>query len=159
MKKINLKLILTIFVFTFSILDFFGQASTKTISNEGKVIYLTSAEFKEKVFNWEKSPENWVFEGDRPCIVDFYADWCKPCRMVAPIMEELALKYKGKLTIYKVNTDKEKEVSSVFGIRSIPSILFCPTKGKPQMATGALPKDTYIQVIEEFLLGNKKQTR
>ncbi|NMD15562.1 MAG: thiol reductase thioredoxin, partial [Bacteroidales bacterium] len=72
---------------------------------------------------------------------------------------ELALKYKGKLTIYKVNTDKEKEVSSVFGIRSIPSVLFCPTKGKPQMATGALPKDTYIQVIEEFLLGNKKQTR
>jgi thioredoxin len=129
-----------------------GQKSDQA----GKVIQLTSAEFKTKVFNWEKNPENWVFEGKLPCIVDFYADWCKPCKLVAPIMDELAEKYKGKIVIYKVNTDKEREVSSVFGIRSIPSMLFCPMQGKPQMSSGALPKESYEQVIEEFLLGKKK---
>ncbi len=125
----------------------------------GKVIQLTSAEFKTKVFNWEKNPDNWVYEGKLPCIVDFYADWCKPCKLVAPIMDELAEKYKGKIVIYKVNTDKEREVSSVFGIRSIPSMLFCPMQGKPQMSSGALPKESYEQVIEEFLLGKKKATK
>lgn len=125
----------------------------------GKVIQLTSAEFKTKVFNWEKNPDNWVYEGKLPCIVDFYADWCKPCKLVAPIMDELAEKYKGKIVIYKVNTDKEREVSSVFGIRSIPSMLFCPMQGKPQMSSGALPKESYEQVIEEFLLGKKKSTK
>lgn len=123
---------------------------------QGKVIHLTSAEFKQKVFNWEKNPDTWKYEGKLPCIVDFYADWCRPCKLVAPIMDELAEKYKGKIVIYKVNTDKEREVSSVFGIRSIPSVLFCPMEGKPQMATGALPKETYEQVINEFLLGKKK---
>jgi len=132
-----------------------GQKSDQA----GKVIQLTSAEFKTKVFNWEKNPENWVFEGKLPCIVDFYADWCKPCKLVAPIMDELAEKYKGKIVIYKVNTDKEREVSSVFGIRSIPSMLFCPMQGKPQMSSGALPKESYEQVIEEFLLGKKKTSK
>lgn len=124
-------------------------------AESGKVITLTSAEFKAKVFNWEKNPDNWVYEGKVPCIVDFYADWCRPCKLVAPIMDELAEKYKGKIVIYKVNTDKEKEVSSVFGIRSIPSMLFCPMKGKPQMTTGAQAKETYEKVIEEFLLEKK----
>lgn len=131
-------------------LSFQGNAQ-----NQGKVIHLTSAEFKQKVFNWEKNPDTWKYEGKLPCIVDFYADWCRPCKLVAPIMDELAEKYKGKIVIYKVNTDKER-VSSVFGIRSIPSVLFCPMQGKPQMATGALPKETYEQVINEFLLGKKK---
>lgn len=133
-------------------LQSFGQSA----SAQGKVIHLTSAEFKQKVFNWEKNPDTWKYEGKLPCIVDFYADWCRPCKLVAPIMDELAEKYKGKIVIYKVNTDKEREVSSVFGIRSIPSVLFCPMEGKPQMATGALPKETYEQVINEFLLGKKK---
>ncbi|MDO9510375.1 MAG: thioredoxin [Bacteroidales bacterium] len=122
----------------------------------GKVVYLTSEEFKSKVFNWEKNPKTWVFEGKTPCVVDFYADWCKPCKMIAPIMEELAAKYKGKVTIYKVNTDKEKAVASAFGIRSIPSVLFCPKTGDPQMSTGALTKENYEQVIDEKLLGKKK---
>ncbi len=158
MKKTLLRLIPLLIGLNFIAFGISAQSSIKKTENEGKVIYLTSAEFKEKVFNWEKSPDTWVFEGERPCVVDFYADWCKPCRIVAPIMEELALKYQGKVTIYKVNTDKEKEVASAFGIRSIPSVLFCPMKGKPQMATGALPKDSYIKVIEEFLLGNNKSS-
>lgn len=158
MKKTLLRLIPLLIGLNFIAFGISAQSSIKKTETEGKVIYLTSAEFKEKVFNWEKSPDTWVFEGKRPCVVDFYADWCKPCRIVAPIMEELALKYQGKVTIYKVNTDKEKEVASAFGIRAIPSVLFCPMKGKPQMATGALPKDSYIEVIEEFLLGNKKSS-
>lgn len=158
MKKTLLRLIPLLIGLNFIAFGISAQSTIKKTENEGKVIYLTSAEFKEKVFNWEKSPDTWVFEGERPCVVDFYADWCKPCRIVAPIMEELALKYQGKVTIYKVNTDKEKEVASAFGIRAIPSVLFCPMKGKPQMATGALPKDSYIEVIEEFLLGNNKSS-
>ncbi|HAW57523.1 MAG TPA: thioredoxin [Bacteroidales bacterium] len=158
MKETLLRLIPLLIGLNFIAFGISAQSSIKKTENEGKVIYLTSAEFKEKVFNWEKSPDTWVFEGERPCVVDFYADWCKPCRIVAPIMEELALKYQGKVTIYKVNTDKEKEVANAFGIRAIPSVLFCPMKGKPQMATGALPKDSYIEVIEEFLLGNNKSS-
>lgn len=150
MKK--LFAIAAVFVWGGISLQSFGQSA----SAQGKVIHLTSAEFKQKVFNWEKNPDTWKYEGKLPCIVDFYADWCRPCKLVAPIMDELAEKYKGKIVIYKVNTDKEREVSSVFGIRSIPSVLFCPMEGKPQMATGALPKETYEQVINEFLLGKKK---
>lgn len=133
-----------------------GYTIPGNAQSQGKVIYLTSAEFKQKVFDWEKNPDTWKYEGKLPCIVDFYADWCRPCKLVAPIMDELAEKYKGKIVLYKVNTDQEREVSSVFGIRSIPSVLFCPMQGKPQMATGALPKETYEQVINEFLLGKKK---
>jgi thioredoxin len=147
MKKIFGLLAVALFVST---LTAFSQTES-----EGKVIVMTTDSFKEKVFNYEKHPENWVFEGERPCIIDFYADWCRPCKMVAPIMDELAEKYKGKVDFYKVNTDKNRELSSVFGIRSIPSVLFCPGEGKPQMATGALPKDSYIKTIDEFLLGKK----
>ncbi len=117
---------------------------------------LTVATFKEKVYNYDKNPDNWVFEGKVPCVVDFYADWCRPCKMVAPIMEELASEYKGKINIYKVNTDQQRELSKMFGIRSIPAVLFVPMSGKPQMSTGALPKESFKQVIDEFLLGNKK---
>jgi thioredoxin len=116
------------------------------------VVHLKTADFKEKVFNYEKNPETWVFEGERPCIVDFYADWCKPCKLIAPIMEELAVKYAGQIDIYKVNTDNERELASVFGIRSIPSVLFVPASGRPQMTQGALPKETFEEVIQNFLL-------
>ena len=89
-------------------------------------------------------------------MVDFYADWCKPCKLIAPIMEELANEYKGQINIYKVNTEHQRELSRVFGIRSIPAVMFIPMDGKPQMSTGALPKENFKQVIDEFLLGNKK---
>ena len=118
----------------------------------GKTIHLNSASFKERVMDYEVNTERWVYAGDKPCIIDFYADWCKPCKMIAPIMEELAEEYKDQIYIYKVDTQKERELAQVFGIRSIPAVLFVPMEGKPQMSTGALPKETFKQVIDEFLL-------
>jgi thioredoxin 1 len=112
--------------------------------------YLTNETFKQKVFNYEQNKE-WKFEGDKPCIIDFYADWCGPCKMVAPILEDLAKEYDGKLNIYKIDTEAERELSSVFGIQSIPSLLFVPSEGQPQMAMGALPKETFKQVFKDVL--------
>lgn len=112
--------------------------------------HLTKESFLKKVFDYEKNTE-WKFEGSLPAIIDFYADWCGPCRMVAPILEELSQEYKGKINIYKVDTDKEQELASVFGIRSIPSILFVPMNGKPQMAMGAMPKAGLVDAIERVL--------
>ncbi len=124
---------------------------------EGKTIHLTSATFKEKVMDYDKNKDNWVYEGDKPCIIDFYADWCKPCKLIAPIMDELAAEYAGKIYIYKIDTQKERELASVFGIRSIPAVLFVPMEGKPQMSTGALPKETFKQAIDEFLLKDNNE--
>ncbi len=106
--------------------------------------------FKTRVFDFEKNTE-WKFSGDKPCIVDFYADWCGPCRMVSPVLQELSEKYAGKLDVYKVDTDAEQALAAAFGIQSIPSMLFVPMSGKPQMATGALPKDIIEKVIGEVL--------
>lgn len=113
--------------------------------------HLTSETFKTKVFNYEASQE-WKFEGKLPVLIDFYADWCGPCKMVAPILEELSKEYEGKIDIYKVDTEDQQELASVFGIRSIPSLLFCPVVGEPQMAMGALPKPDMIRAIDEILL-------
>jgi thioredoxin len=113
--------------------------------------HLTKQTFLDKVFDYENKKE-WDFSGELPCIIDFYADWCAPCKMVAPILEELAEEYKGKVNIYKIDTEAEQELASVFGIRSIPSILFVPKNDKPQMAAGALPKESFVQAINEILL-------
>ena len=113
--------------------------------------HLTKQTFLDKVFNFEKNTE-WKFEGELPCLIDFYADWCGPCKMVAPILEELSTEFKGKIDIYKVDTEAEQELATAFGIRSIPSLLFCPKDGKPQMAMGALPKDTLKGAIEDVLI-------
>jgi len=112
---------------------------------------LTKKTFLEKVFNYEQNQE-WKFEGNLPCIIDFYADWCGPCKAVAPILVELSKEYEGKINIYKVDTEKEQELAGAFGIRSIPSMLFCPADGQPQMAVGALPKEGMIQAINDVLL-------
>ncbi|MEE4311362.1 MAG: thioredoxin [candidate division KSB1 bacterium] len=117
--------------------------------------HLTKETFKTKVFDYEKNKE-WKFEGDLPCLIDFYADWCGPCKMVAPILEELAKEYDGKVNIYKIDTQAEQELAAMFGIQSIPSLLFIPVDGQPQMAVGALPKETMKKVIDEELLGTKK---
>ena len=117
------------------------------------VEHLTKETFLNKVFNYEQN-KDWKFEGDKPCLIDFYADWCGPCKMVAPILEELQEEYGDKLTIYKVNTEEQRELSSVFGIQSIPSLLFIPLDGQPQMAMGALPKETFKQAISEVLSVN-----
>jgi thioredoxin len=118
--------------------------------------HLTKQTFFEKVFNYEQNKE-WKFEGKLPCIIDFYADWCQPCKIVAPILEELAVEFEGKINIYKVNTEQETELAAAFGIRSIPSMLFCPKDGQPQMAVGALPKETLIQAINDVLLKEQNQ--
>lgn len=112
--------------------------------------HLTKETFISKVFNYEIN-KDWKFEGDLPCIIDFYADWCGPCKMVAPVLEELATEYNGKMNIYKVDTEQEAELASVFGIRSIPSLLFVPKDGQPQMAMGALPKDTLVKAFKDVL--------
>ncbi len=112
--------------------------------------HLTFESFKEKVFNFENNKE-WKFEGQVPAIIDFYANWCGPCKMVAPILEELQAEYGDKLTIYKVNTEEEQELAGLFGIQSIPSLLFIPVDGQPQMAMGALPKDTFKSAISDVL--------
>lgn len=114
-------------------------------------IHLTAQEFKEKVFNYE-TKQDWEYEGNLPAIVDFYADWCGPCKMVAPLLEELAKEYDGKLVIYKVNTDIEQELAFVFNIQSIPTMLFIDANGKAMMQPGAFPKHVFKKVIEEKLL-------
>jgi len=111
---------------------------------------LTKETFLEKVFNYEQNKE-WKFEGELPCIIDFYADWCGPCKMVGPVLKELAEEYQGKLNIYKVDTDAQQELATAFGIQSIPRILFVPLNGKPQMSAGALPKNALKKAISEVL--------
>lgn len=114
------------------------------------VEHLTQETFKNKVFNYEVNKE-WKFEGDKPCLIDFYADWCGPCKMVAPVLEELSKEYDGKLNIYKIDTENERELAGMFGIQSIPSLLFIPVSGQPQMAMGALPKETFKKAFKEVL--------
>lgn len=111
---------------------------------------LTKTTFLEKVFNFEENKE-WKFAGKVPAIIDFYADWCGPCKMIAPILEQLSEEYGDKINIYKVDTEAEQELSAAFGIRSIPSMLFCPIGEDPQMANGALPKLQLEQIIEDVL--------
>lgn len=111
---------------------------------------LTKEGFLDKVFNFEESKE-WKFKGEIPCIIDFYADWCGPCKSLAPILEVLGADYKGKVNIYKVDTEAEQELSGAFGIRSIPSMLFVPMEGQPQMAQGALPKQELEKLIGDIL--------
>ncbi|WP_291856687.1 thioredoxin [Marinilabilia sp.] len=114
------------------------------------VEFLTKETFKEKVFDFENN-KDWKFEGGKPCLIDFYADWCQPCKMVAPILEELSEEYDGKVDIYKIDTEAQQELAGMFGIQSIPSLLFVPKEGQPQMAQGALPKDTFERAIKDVL--------
>lgn len=130
------------------------NAEIKT-KNSNTMEHLTKATFQEKVFNYEVNKE-WKYEGDLPCLIDFYADWCGPCKMVAPVLEELAKEYEGKIHIYKIDTEAEQELAAAFGIRSIPSLLFCPKEGQPQMAMGALPKATMEKAIKEILLAENE---
>ncbi|HRZ98617.1 MAG TPA: thioredoxin [Paludibacter sp.] len=118
-------------------------------------IHLTKAEFITKVANYDANPTEWKYLGDKPCIIDFYADWCGPCKTIAPILEDLAKEYDGQIYIYKIDTEKEQELAAAFGIRSIPSILFCPMGENPQMAQGAMPKEAFKNAIEEVLLKKK----
>ena len=116
-------------------------------------VNINKQDFINKVFDYENN-KDWNFSGDLPVVIDFYADWCGPCKMVAPVIEDLSEEYKGKVNFYKVDTEAEQELASVFGIQSIPSILFIPKEGQPQMAAGALPKESFKKIIDKDLLPN-----
>lgn len=126
---------------------------------QANVTHLTKADFLAKVYNYEKNPKEWKYEGDKPAIVDFYATWCGPCKAIAPVLEKLAAEYKGKIVVYKIDTDKEPELSAAFGIRSIPTLLFIPAKGTPQVAQGALPEEALRKTIDEFYWERNKLLR
>ncbi len=129
--------------------------NTKTeveVNAKATTIHLTKAEFLKRVANYETNPKEWKYLGDKPCIIDFYADWCGPCRKIAPILDELAAEYGGQIYIYKIDVDKEKELASVFGISSIPALFFIPLEGAPQVARGVMPKSDFERAINEILL-------
>ncbi|WP_287679070.1 thioredoxin [Bacteroides sp.] len=128
------------------------KAQSVSFDSNGKVIHIGKTEFVEKIYDYEKNPDKWIYNGKKPAIVDFYADWCGPCRMLSPTLESLAHKYKDKIIIYKVNTDKERELAAAFGITSLPTLLFIPMDKMPQVAQGALPKEDLEKAINDFLL-------
>ena len=125
--------------------------------DDAQVVKITKADFLAKIMDYEKNPTEWKYQGSLPCVVDFYADWCGPCRQASPILEELAVKYKGKIVFYKINTDQEKEVSAAFGIRGIPAFLWVPQSGKPTMSSGVAngaeaTKAMFEKMIADVLL-------
>ena len=127
-------------------------ANAQEKKTESKVKHLTYNEFLKKVWDFEKNPTTFVYKGKLPAVIDFYADWCGPCRRVAPIMEKMAEDYEGRLLVYKVNVDQEKNLAAVFQARSIPMVLFIPVEGMPYKQVGAMQEQNYREVVEEHLL-------
>jgi thioredoxin len=127
-------------------------ANAQDKKEESKVKQLTYKEFTKKVWDFEKDPSTFVYKGKLPAVIDFYADWCGPCRRVAPIMEKLATEYDGKLLVYKINVDQEKDLASAFQVKSIPMVLFIPLEGQPMMQVGAMQEAEYKKVVEEHLI-------
>ena len=167
MKTLFIPFVLASLLLTFSCGNAKNTPDTKVTRETGqpvadvsnaKPVQMSKALFDTNVFDFEKNPDNWIYKGTRPCVIDFYADWCRPCKQVAPLMEGFAASYQGKVDIYKVNVDQERELAELFGIRSIPTVMFCPMEGKPQMSQGALTKENYEQIINEFLLKKAKET-
>lgn len=144
----NYKLILTLTLLLFTL----GAAASNEEEKTMKATNITKQDFINKVMDYKSNPSEWKYKGDKPAIIDFYASWCGPCRMLAPILDEIAKEYDGKIYVYKVDTEAETELAQLFGIRSIPSILFVPMDGQPMMMQGALPKAELQQVIEEKLI-------
>ena len=120
-----------------------------SVAQAHKTINMTRKDFIEKVMDYEKGTDKWIYRGDKPCIIDFYTTWCGPCKRLAPILEELAAEYEGEIYIYKVDTEREPELAGLFGIRSIPTLLFCPMEGTPQMSRGLMPKEALVKAIED----------
>ncbi len=150
MKKLTF-LFLFVATFTVNACSSNTEENNTAVSTEGKVVSLTSDSFRKLVWDYQNNPKEWVFSGTQPVIIDFYADWCRPCKMVAPIMEQLATEYQGKIRVYKVNTDQQRELAGLFNISSIPAVLFIPKTGKPQMSVGAMQKNGYVEAINKVL--------
>ena len=129
-----------------------NQQNTNNKEKKMQTIHLTKSEFLAKVADYETSPNEWKYLGDRPAVIDFYASWCGPSKMIAPILEELAAEYGDSIYIYKINTEEEQELAAAFGIQSIPTLLFVPMEGAPQMAQGAMPKNALKEAIDKVLL-------
>ncbi len=157
MKKISVLMLSIVFVSFTAIAcnSLSGNADNRVSAEEeskSKVEYLTYETFKEKVWDFETNPETWVYQGNEPAIIDFYADWCRPCRMVAPILDELSLDYDGKVKIYKIDTQVERQLAQIFQISSIPAFLYVPMEGQPQMDKGLKDKATFVSIINNVLL-------
>jgi thioredoxin len=142
------KLFITVLVLSTFLVASYGQQKKET-SNTG--IHLTNEQFKKMVFNYETNKE-WKYLGNKPAIIDFYASWCGPCRIMTPRLEEIAKEYAGKIIVYKVDTDKEQALSANMGIQSLPTLVFIPQSGKPQASLGAIPKESLVKAIHEVLL-------
>lgn len=127
------------------------QTQKVEVATNKKTIHLTKSEFIQKVANYESSPNEWKYLGDKPCIIDFYATWCPPCKAIAPVLEGLASEYDGQIYIYKIDVDKEPELATAFGIRSIPTLMFVPMKGEPITEVGNVPKDMLVERIKTIL--------
>ena len=143
-----MKNILTLTLLLFTL----GAAASNEEEKTMKATNITKQDFINKVMDYKSNPSEWKYKGDKPAIIDFYASWCGPCRMLAPVLDEIAKEYDGKIYVYKVDTEAETELAQLFGIRSIPSILFVPMDGQPMMMQGALPKTELQKVIEEKLI-------
>lgn len=152
-----MRLLLLVLIAGISLTTYAQTNNSKTeepakTENKVKTIHLNKIDFLKKVANYEANPSEWKYLGDKPALIDFYADWCGPCKALAPVLEELAKEYDGEIYIYKIDTEAELELSALFGIRSIPSLLFIPMNGTPQMAQGALPKNALKEAIDKVLL-------
>lgn len=151
------KSVLTVLLMSLLASGSFASMPDQPVTIDSKPVYLTKSEFIKRVMDYEKNKTEWVYKGDKPAIVDFYADWCGPCKKVAPALEELASEYAGKVYIYKINIDKEPELAGLFGVKNIPTFLIIPMKGKPQMSSGASSnhaenKTRFKQIIDDVLL-------
>ncbi|HNZ72296.1 MAG TPA: thioredoxin domain-containing protein [Prolixibacteraceae bacterium] len=162
MKSFKIVPLIVLFSLLVSMLYAVDNQKNNSSSSASEVVVknITKSDFLKLVMNYEKNTKEWKFEGTKPCIIDFYADWCGPCRITSPILEELAAEYKGKIDIYKVNVDKERELAQVFGISGIPAFLYCPLNGKPSMTSGIAKdkeqtKKMFIDNIESILLKSK----
>jgi len=162
MKSFKIVPLIVLFSLLVSMLYAVDNQKNNSSSSASEVVVknITKSDFLKLVMNYEKNTKEWKFEGTKPCIIDFYADWCGPCRITSPILEELAAEYKGKIDIYKVNVDKERELAQVFGISGILAFLYCPLNGKPSMTSGIAKdkeqtKKMFIDNIESILLKSK----
>ncbi len=155
MKKTILTLLLGSFLLTACSSNQSSQKenNNKTkIENNMKIIHLTKQEFLSKVANFEANPNEWKYLGDKPAIIDFYAEWCGPCKALSPVLEEIANEYDGEIYVYKIDIDKEQDLAAAFNIRSVPTLIFSPLEGQPQMAAGALPKASLKEAVNSVLL-------